>query len=81
MRIAGEERFIAADDAGLYRDGLGVVPPPGLPAAYLEPAPDALQRLVLRYARTHGPFAADDLRARYGVDPGRRWRGSPPRAP
>ena len=70
VRIAGEERFIAADDAGLYRDGLGVVPPPGLPAAYLEPAPDALQRLVLRYARTHGPFAADDLRARYGVDPG-----------
>ena len=76
VRIAGEERFIAADDAGLYRDGLGVVPPPGLPAAFLEPAPDALRRLVLRYARTHGPFAADDLRARYGVDPGAELRAA-----
>ena len=82
VRIAGEERTIAAEDAGLYRDGLGVVPPPGLPAAFLEPVPDALRRLVLRYARTHGPFAADDLRARWGIDRGRRrssgWR---PRAP
>jgi ATP-dependent Lhr-like helicase len=69
VRIAGEERTIAAEDAGLYRDGLGVVPPQGLPAVFLEPAPDALQRLVLRYARTHGPFAADDLRRRWGVDP------------
>jgi ATP-dependent Lhr-like helicase len=69
VRIAGEERTIAAEDAGLYRDGLGVVPPQGLPAVFLEPAPDALQRLVLRFARTHGPFAADDLRSRWGIDP------------
>ena len=32
--------------------------------------PDALARLVRRYAATHGPFTADDLRARYGVDCG-----------
>ncbi len=69
VRIAGEERTIAAEDAGLYRDGLGVVPPRGLPAVFLEPAPDALQRLLLRYARTHGPFTSDDLRRRFGVDP------------
>ncbi|HEY3766208.1 MAG TPA: DEAD/DEAH box helicase [Gaiellales bacterium] len=69
VRIAGEERAIAAEDAGLYRDGLGVVPPQGVPAVFLEPAPDALKRLVLRYARTHGPFSADDLRARFGIDP------------
>ena len=31
VRIAGEERYIAAEDAGLYRDALGVPPPPGLP--------------------------------------------------
>ncbi len=68
VRVAGEERTIAAEDAGLYRDGLGVVPPQGIPAAFLEPVPDALRRLVLRYARTHGPFAADDLRARWGID-------------
>ena len=36
MRIAGEERLIAVEDAGRYRDGLGAVPPPGLPEAFLE---------------------------------------------
>ena len=29
--IGGEERWIAADDAGLYRDALGAAPPGGLP--------------------------------------------------
>ncbi len=38
VRIAGEERWIAAEDAGLYRDALGVPPPPGLPDSFLEPA-------------------------------------------
>ena len=35
MRIAGEERWIAAEDGGLYRDALGVPPPCGLPDAFL----------------------------------------------
>ena len=30
--------------------------------------PDALRELVARYAATHGPFAAEDVRERYGVD-------------
>ena len=68
VRVGGRERFIAADEAGLYRDALGVVPPGGLPDAFLEAVPDALRELVARYARTHGPFAADELRERYGVD-------------
>jgi ATP-dependent helicase Lhr and Lhr-like helicase len=70
VRLAGEERWIDAADAGLYRDALGAAPPGGLPAAFLEDVPDALARLVRRYAATHGPFTADDLRARYGVDCG-----------
>ena len=70
VRLAGEERWIDAADAGLYRDALGAAPPGGLPAAFLEDVPDALTRLVRRYAATHGPFTADDLRARYGVDCG-----------
>ena len=37
VRIAGEERWIAAEDAGLYRDALGVPPPGGLPDSFLEP--------------------------------------------
>ena len=70
MRIGGEERFIASEDAGLYRDALGAVPPGGLPEAFLEPVEEPLQRLVRRYARTHGPFTTGDLAARYGIDPG-----------
>src|SRR5204862_5580682 len=62
-------RWVAADDAGLYRDALGTVPPGGLPDAFTADVPDALSKLVARYARTHGPFTTDELRARYGVDP------------
>ena len=70
VRIAGRRRLIAAEDAGLYRDGAGVSIPPGVPAAFLEPVPDALRRLVMRHARGHGPFTADELRERLGVDAG-----------
>ena len=69
VRIAGRRRLIAAEDAGLYRDGAGVDVPPGLPAAFLELVPDALRRLVLRHARGNGPFTIGDLRQRLGVDP------------
>ena len=70
VRIAGEERWIASEDAGLYRDSLGVPPPPGLPETFLEDHPDAMRALVRRYARTHGPFPTGQLMQRYGVDPG-----------
>jgi ATP-dependent helicase Lhr and Lhr-like helicase len=69
LRINGEPRWIAADDAGLYRDALGAVPPGGLPEAFTADVPDALERVVARYGRTHGPFTTAELRARYGVDP------------
>ncbi|HWI07905.1 MAG TPA: DEAD/DEAH box helicase [Solirubrobacteraceae bacterium] len=68
LRVGGEPRWIAADDAGLYRDALGAAPPGGLPEAFLGDVPDALVKLVARYARTHGPFTTAELRARYGVD-------------
>ena len=68
LRVGGEERFLAADEAGLYRDALSAAPPAGLPEAFLEDVPDALRVLVARYARTHGPFTTEELRARYGVD-------------
>ena len=68
VRIGGEERWIAADDAGLYRDALGTVPPGGLPAAFLEDVPDPLRTIAARYARTHGPFTTGEVRARYRVD-------------
>ncbi|MGH2894410.1 MAG: Lhr family ATP-dependent helicase, partial [Solirubrobacteraceae bacterium] len=68
VRINGQERWIDAADAGLYRDALGAAPAGGLPAAFLEDVPDALSRLLRRYAATHGPFTTADGRARYGVD-------------
>jgi ATP-dependent Lhr-like helicase len=68
VRLGGEQRVIDAADAGLYRDALGAAPPGGLPAAFLEDLPDARERLVRRYAATHGPFSAAQLRGRYGVD-------------
>ncbi|CAN5235999.1 ATP-dependent helicase [soil metagenome] len=68
MRIGGEQRWVAADDAGLYRDALGAVPPGGLPEAFIADVADALVKLVARYARTHGPFTTDELRVRYNVD-------------
>jgi ATP-dependent helicase Lhr and Lhr-like helicase len=69
LRIGGEQRWVAADDAGLYRDALGAVSPGGLPDAFTADVPDALTALLARYARTHGPFTTAELRARYGVDP------------
>ncbi len=69
VRVAGEERWIAADDVGLYRDALGVVPPGGLPEAFTADVVDALTKLAGRFGATHGPFTTEELRERYGVDP------------
>ena len=68
VRLAGEERWIASEDAGLYRDALGVVPGGGIPAVFLQDVPDARERLVRRWARTHGPFESGALKTRYGID-------------
>jgi len=68
VRLGGEERVIAADEAGLYRDALGVVPPGGLPEAFLEDVPGALREVVARFARTHGPFTPDELFVRFRID-------------
>jgi ATP-dependent Lhr-like helicase len=70
VRLCGEERFIAADDAGLYRDALGAVPPGGLPEAFLGDVPDALVVLLRRYAATHGPFPTAQVAARYALASG-----------
>ena len=67
VRIAGQARWAAVEDAGRLRDALGVPLPPGVPAAFTEPVPDPLSDLVARYARGHGPFSTGDLAARYGL--------------
>ncbi|MFG2086687.1 MULTISPECIES: ATP-dependent helicase [unclassified Spirillospora] len=67
VRVAGEERWAAVEDAGRLRDALGAPLPVGLPEAFLEPVGDPLGDLISRYARTHGPFRAGDPAARFGL--------------
>ena len=55
--IGAARRFVAAEDAGRLR-AIGVVPPPGVAPALLEPVADPVGDLVSRYARTHGPAPA-----------------------
>ena len=74
IRVNGQERWIDAADAGMYRDALGAAPPGGLPTAFLEDVPDALSRLLRRYGATHGPFTTGEIRERYGIDGGAALR-------
>ena len=67
VRISGEARWAAIEDAGRLRDALGVPLPVGVPAAFTEPVPDPLEDLVARYARCHGPFTTADVARRYGL--------------
>ncbi|RNL86186.1 DEAD/DEAH box helicase [Halostreptopolyspora alba] len=91
VRVAGEERWAAVEDAARLRDGLGVELPGWLSPttghagggdgghgdeavflsaveAFTAPVADPLGDLVARYARTHGPFTADDVAHRFGLD-------------
>jgi ATP-dependent Lhr-like helicase len=68
VKIAGEKRLIAAEDAARYRDALGVALPPGVPAPLLEPVAAPALELLRRYARTHGPFTVREPAARFGLN-------------
>lgn len=65
VRIAGQKRWIAADDAGLYRDALGTSLPMGLPDVFVQPVDEPVRRLLLRWARTHVSFRP--------TEPAKRW--------
>ncbi len=67
VRVAGDDRFAAVEDAARYRDGVGAALPLGLPAAFTEPVQRPLEQLVGRYAHTHGPFLADAPASRFGI--------------
>ena len=64
-RIAGDERWLAIEDVARFRDGVGIAPPVGIPAAFVGPTVAALDGLLSRFARTHGPFLT--------FEPARRW--------
>lgn len=75
IKIAGEKRVIAVEDAARYRDALGIPLPPGLPASLLDPVAQPVLELLRRYARTHGPFTADEAAGRFGLDARRTEAG------
>ncbi|MGA7244820.1 MAG: DEAD/DEAH box helicase, partial [Terracidiphilus sp.] len=68
LRIAGERRLIAVEDAARYRDALGVPLPPGLPASLIDLVAQPVLELVRRYARTHGPFTQREVADRFALD-------------
>jgi ATP-dependent Lhr-like helicase len=67
VTIARDPRFIAIEDASRYRDALGTPMPRGVADRYLAPVADPVGDLVLRFARTHGPFTPQDVAHRYGL--------------
>ncbi|MFC7401915.1 DEAD/DEAH box helicase [Citricoccus sp. GCM10030269] len=67
VRIGGEVRYAAVEDAARLRDALGVALPMGIPLAFIEPVADPLGDLVSRFARTHGPFTAAEAGAALGL--------------
>lgn len=66
-KVAGAPVFAAVEDAARLRDGLGVPLPMGIPLAFIEPLKDPLGDLISRYARTHGPFLANEVAAALGL--------------
>jgi len=67
VRVDGEERWIAVEDAARYRDALGAALPAGLPEVFLGPSTEPLVSLLARWARTHVPFVSAEPAARWGL--------------
>jgi ATP-dependent Lhr-like helicase len=67
VSFADRTWWVAVEDIGLLRDGVGVAVPVGVPAAFTESVTDPLGELLGRYARTHGPFTTHDAAARFGL--------------
>jgi ATP-dependent Lhr-like helicase len=71
IKIAGEKRLIAVEDAARYRDALGIPLPPGIAPALLQPVAAPVLELVRRFARTHGPFTLREITSRFALDTSR----------
>ena len=67
VSFADQTWWVAVEDIGLLRDGVGVAVPVGVPAAFTESVADPLGELLGRYARTRGPFTTHDAAARFGL--------------
>ena len=67
LAIGGEPRFIAAQDAALYRDAFGCALPMGLPREFTDPVVRPLEAVLGRFARTHAPFTTEQAANRFGA--------------
>jgi ATP-dependent Lhr-like helicase len=68
IKIAGEKRLIAVEDAARYRDALGIPLPPGIAASLLQPVEAPVLELLRRFARTHGPFTLREVTLHFPLD-------------
>ena len=66
VNFGGGRKLAAVEDLPLLRDGLGVPVPPGSPADPKQ-VPDAMDQLILRWARNRGPFTAAEAAAEFGL--------------
>ncbi|ORW95683.1 DEAD/DEAH box helicase [Mycolicibacter terrae] len=69
VSFAGHSWWIAVEDIGRLRDGIGVAVPPGVPAGFTDPVADPLGELLGRFARTRGPFTTGQAAERFGLGP------------
>lgn len=67
VSFAGRSWWVAIEDIGRLRDGIGIAVPLGVPAAFTEEVADPLGELLGRYARTHTPFTTGEAAARFGL--------------
>ena len=67
VSFAGRSWWVAVEDIGRLRDGVGAAVPVGVPATFTEEVADPLGELVGRYARTHTPFTTAEAAARFGL--------------
>ena len=66
VNFGGGRKLAVVEDLPLLRDGLGVPVPPGSPADPKQ-VPDAMDQLILRWARNRGPFTAAEAAAEFGL--------------
>lgn len=67
VSFAGQTWWVAIEDIGLLRDGVGVAVPVGVPASFTGTVADPLGELLGRYARTRGPFTTREAAERFGL--------------
>ena len=67
VSFADRTWWVAVEDIGRLRDGVGAAVPVGVPASFTEAVADPLGELLGRYARTHTPFTTAEAAARFGL--------------